>query len=407
MAVRLYGLLIFFMQPFSTKAKSWVQGRVDIWEQLQNALHGNKGKVIWVHVSSLGEFEQGRPLIEEIKERNGNTYQLVLTFFSPSGYELRKDYPLVDFVFYLPLDTAKNASRFLDIVKPEQVYFVKYDYWYHYLYEIYRRGISLYLISAIFRENQLFFKPYGTFFTQMLSFFTMIFVQEERSKELLERLGVKSIVAGDTRVDRVRDLEENVSEIPYIEDFRGEAILCVAGSTWEKDEEFLQQYVKKNPPKTYKLIIAPHEVHESHIQYILGRFAAFSPLRYSEVSVSDNLQSSSVLVIDSIGILSALYQYADFAYIGGGFGRGIHNTLEPATFGLPIVFGKKYQKFHEAVTLVNNGGAFSFSHFEQLDEILTRLLQEPHFRKQSGTFARAFIEKNKGAVQLICEYALV
>lgn len=403
-AMRLYACVIFLAQPFSRKAKLWIQGRYKIWNKLEKDFSSNKEKVIWIHVSSLGEFEQGRPIIERIKERY--PYKIFLTFFSPSGYEQRKDYHLADYVYYLSVDTAKNASRLLDIVKPSLVYFVKYDYWYHYLKEVNKRQIPLFLISAIFRDNQIFFKYYGHFYRRILSFFSQIFVQELHSKEMLNSIGFDGIITGDTRIDRVIDIADKANRIIEIEQFKQNKKIIIAGSTWEKDEDLLLKYLQEHSFKDFKLIIAPHEVHEKHIKQIRDKFSKYSVIKYSQQPSEKSLAESRILIIDTIGLLSSLYQYGDIAYIGGGFGAGIHNTLEPATFALPIIFGKKYKKFHEALTLLKRGGAFSVENYPQFEKILTTLLENTDKRTKAGEISREFININKGATKLVIKNTL-
>ncbi len=395
-----YAFLLQLIAPFHKKARLWVDGRKNVWSNLQNAFQNNTDEIIWIHVSSLGEFEQGRPLIEKIKEQTPY-YKIVLSFFSPSGYEIRKNYELADFVTYLPIDTAKNAKRFFNIVKPSKVFFVKYDFWYHYLNESNKRNIPTYLISALFRKNQLFFKPYGGFYRKILSFFTTLFVQEQASADLLATIGLKNvIVAGDTRVDRVATLAENVKEIPHISDFKGTELLLVAGSSWQPDEEILVAFFEKYAHLSCKIIFAPHEVHSTHIQSLQKQLstAQISTICYSKVDKTTNLDDYKALIIDSIGLLSSLYQYADIAYIGGGFGAGIHNTLEPATFGLPVLFGKKYKKFNEAVALAKSKGAFVINNYEDFEKIAQQLIEDKELREESGQVSKNFIAQQKGAV---------
>lgn len=400
LGIYLFAFLLRCVAPFHKKAKLWVDGRKNVWKFLEESLKGNTDKVIWIHVSSLGEFEQGRPLIEKIKEEHPQ-YKIVLSFFSPSGYEIRKNYELADVITYLPIDTARNARRFFDIVKPSKVFFVKYDFWYHYLHESHSRGIPTYLISAIFRENQLFFKPYGGFYRKILHFFTTLFVQEQASADLLASIGLKNVVvAGDTRVDRVATLAENVKIIPYISEFKGQELLLVAGSSWQPDEELLIQFFEKFKEIKCKIIFAPHEVHSAHIQSLKKQLdkVNISSVCYSEVSDKTPLENYRALIIDSIGLLSSLYQYADISYIGGGFGTGIHNTLEPATFGLPVIFGKKYKKFNEAVSLVEEKGAFAITEYGDFEKILQQLITDTNFRQQAGQVSKNFITRQKGAV---------
>ncbi len=403
--IRCYAFLLRIVAPFHPKAKLWVKGRKNVFQTLEKALSGNIAKIIWMHVSSLGEFEQGRPVIEQIKE-NYPSYKIVLTFFSPSGYEIRKNYPLADVIVYLPIDTPTNAKRFLDIVKPEKVFFVKYDFWYHYLNEVRKRKIPAYLISALFRKEQLFFKPYGGFYRNILQCFTHIFVQDENSAKLLNDIGYEAVTTcGDTRVDRVATLSEQVKTIAYVEAFKQDDLLLIAGSSWQPDEDILVEYLKKNKDKL-KVVFAPHEVHDAHIQQLEKKLAEadLASVRYSSLTDETLLGTYNALIIDSIGMLSSLYQYADIAYIGGGFGAGIHNTLEPAAFGLPILFGKKYQKFNEAVELVKRKGAFSIANYQDFAEKMQPLVTDIAFRKQAGAISKNFIDKQKGATGTVVSY---
>lgn len=405
LGIRLYAFALRLASPFHAKAKLWVTGRKNIFQNLDKALLENTEKVVWIHVSSLGEFEQGRPLIEQIKEKYPQ-YKVVLTFFSPSGYEIRKDYSLADVVTYLPIDTPKNAKQFFDIVRPAKVFFVKYDFWYHYLHEANKRDIPTYLISAIFRKNQLFFKSYGGFYRRILHFFDVIFVQDLPSANLLKSIGYENAVeAGDTRVDRVVDLAKKSKPIAGIEEFKGVQPLLVAGSTWQADEEMLIRLLQ-NVNVSFKIIFAPHEVDGSHLATLENQLnrASISFIRYSKLSKTNNWQQKKVLLVDNIGLLSSLYQYASIAYVGGGFGAGIHNTLEPATFGLPVIFGKKHQKFNEAVCLVARGGAFCVRDYNELEIIIKKLLSVDSFIKQSGNISKAFIDKQKGATRVVLSY---
>ncbi len=401
-----YALLLRLVSPFHSKAKLWVKGRKGVFSKLEKALRHNESPVIWVHVSSLGEFEQGRSLIEKIKE-NYSDYKIVLSFFSPSGYEIRKDYDLADVVIYLPIDTAKNAKRFLNTVNPSKIFFVKYDFWYYYLHEAAKRKIPTYLIAALFRKEQLFFKPYGGFYRKILHFFTMIFVQNEESKILLESVNYKgAIVAGDTRVDRVATLAEQVKEIPHIVNFKGDKQLLVVGSSWQADEKIIVKFLKNIAKTPLKVVVAPHEIHSSHIQQLQKMLTVekITYQLYSKLEQKKTAHNFDVLIVDSIGLLSSLYQYANVAYIGGGFGSGIHNTLEPATFGIPIIFGKKYRNFSEAVALVEEGGAFSIQNYSECKNILSDLLQNENRRKEAGNICKTFINKQRGATENVISH---
>ncbi len=410
---------------FNSKAKKWLQGRKQIWKRLESELGTQKSKIAWVHCASLGEFEQGRPLIERLREQ-GSGHKILLTFFSPSGYEVRKDYKGADWVFYLPMDGPRNAKRFLEIVKPELVIFVKYEFWYYYLSEIKHRNIPLILVSALFRENSIFFKWYGALQRKMLSFFDHLFVQNETSKRLLYRIGLenKCSVAGDTRFDRVIEIAENFSPIPVVEKFIGNSKTIVAGSTWPGDEQVLQKTIEVIGDTSVKLIIAPHEINKEHIKEIQRLFPAsilFSELPDDNRQLTiDNKQdaasnqepatgnrqlvTANILVIDNIGMLSRLYKYATITYVGGGFGKGIHNTLEAAVYGKPVLFGPAYSKFNEAIDLVNKGGAISISNAEQCTVSCQELLNSDSAYAKSCEKSKEYVYTNKGATQKIMTY---
>lgn len=396
--IYLYSITSRVASPFNTKAKQFVKGRKNWQKKLAENIETN-ARYIWVHCASLGEFEQGRPLIEAIKKHHPE-YRIILTFFSPSGYEIRKNYPLADIVSYLPVDTPKNARRFLRITNPEKAFFVKYEYWYFYISELKKRNIPLYQISAIFRENQLFFKnsKLGKWYKKMLFQFTHIFVQDKKSKELLSSIGVNNAsISGDTRFDRVAAIAAGSKKLPLVEKFRGDSKLIVAGSTWKPDEELLAAFI--NNTGDVKMVIAPHEVSPANInrlQQLLKKPAVL----YSEAENKD-LSSQQVLIIDSIGLLSSLYRYGDAAYIGGGFGVGIHNILEAATFGLPVIFGPNYQKFKEAVDLKQKGGAFAVNDFSELKSILEKLIEDSEFLEKSSSVSKKYVDENVGATLFI------
>lgn len=394
----IYSLLIQFSSIFNEKARLFMKGRMDWKEKLRNKIDSDS-KYIWFHCSSLGEFEQGRPVIEAIKQQYPK-YKIMLTFFSPSGYEIRKNYPLADVVFYLPLDTRRNAKAFLEITKPEKAFFVKYEYWFNYISELKSRKIPLYIISAIFRENQQFFKntPWGKWYRKMLLNVEHLFVQNEKSGELLKSAGITNFtVSGDTRFDRVAAIAESAKEIPVVEKFRGNSMLIVAGSTWKPDEDLLAKFINKNAD--IKFIIAPHEVSTNNInrihQLLKNRSVLFSKVDENEI------EQFQVLIIDSVGLLSSLYRYGDVAYIGGGFGVGIHNILEAATFGLPVVFGPNYKKFKEAVDLVEAGGAFSISTQEEVMNALNNLITDKEQLKGASEICKKYVAKNVGSTKLI------
>lgn len=365
-----------------------------------------KDRVVWVHAASLGEFEQGRPLIERVREEYPE-YKILLTFFSPSGYEIRKDYEGADYIFYLPLDLPWNARKFLDIANPEVAIFVKYEYWFNLLFELRRRKIRSYVVSAIFREKSPFFKWWGWLWRRALKSFNMIFVQNQESKTLLKKIGFESvIVAGDTRFDRVATIAQGANQLPTIERFKGESRLLVAGSTWLPDERLLCELARRHPE--VKIIIAPHEIDEKHIFEIEDMFGNVA-LRYTEVTqvgedgveLTTELSRAQVLILDTMGMLSSLYQYGDYGYIGGGFGVGIHNTLEAATFGLPIAFGPNYSRFKEAVDMASEGACCPINDAEELDKWFSAQLNDEAFHARSSRSAKDYTSRNCGATELI------
>jgi 3-deoxy-D-manno-octulosonic-acid transferase len=394
----LFSLAVRFASLFNEKAKQFVRGRKDWKTNLKNRVEKD-ARYIWVHCASLGEFEQGRPVIEEIKNQFPE-FKIILTFFSPSGYEIRKNYNEADIVSYLPLDTKTNARTFIDIVNPEKVFFIKYEFWYYYINELKKQNIPLYIISAIFRKNQHFFKNtvWGKWYRKTLFKFEHFFVQNETSAELLKSIGLNNIsVAGDTRFDRVAAIAKAARKIEIVEKFKGDNLLIVAGSTWKPDEELLTEFI--NQSKNIKFIIAPHEVSDTNVNRIhqLLKKAAISFSKITEPE-TDNYD---VLIIDSIGLLSSLYQYGNAAYIGGGFGVGIHNILEAATFGMPIVFGPNYKKFKEAVDLISDGGAFAITKYNELELIFNRLISDEKFKNSASEISRNYVEKNVGSTKFI------
>lgn len=391
-----YTFAIRLAAPFHEKAALWVKGRKGIRGKILSLPRG-KERLIWFHAASLGEFEQGRPVMEALKQANPDL-KILLTFFSPSGYEIRKNYAGADYIFYLPSDTPRNASCFIRHFRPDAAVFIKYEFWYNYLKELHQHQIPTYLISAIFRREQPFFKRWGTLHRRMLGFFTRLFVQDEESVALLTSLGIQNIQqTGDTRFDRVEQIAKAAQDIEKVERFCNGQPAVVCGSTWPPDEELLFDYI--NTDKSgYKWILAPHEIGETHIKSILEKCKKRA-VRYSILSTSP--ETYDVLIIDCIGLLSAVYRYGKIAYIGGGFGAGIHNTLEAAVYGIPVIFGPKYQKFKEAVQLIRQGGAFSIHNARELQEVLGSLIQHPSIAETAGQHARAYVESQLGATQVI------
>ncbi len=401
LSIRIYYLLISLVSLVNPKAKLWIKGRKGLLFSISQRLDADQKKV-WFHFPSLGEFEQGRPVLEQVKSRYPNKI-IVVTFFSPSGFEIRKNYPLADHIFYLPLDTAKNAGEFIRVVNPEIAIFTKYDYWYHYFKELNRKKIPLYVISAIFRENQVFFKWYGAFQRRTLSYVSVLFVQDNESKDLLEKINILNVtVSGDTRFDRVAENARDPKVIPEIKEFCSELKVFIAGSTWSHDEKLIAQLTTKFPQ--WKFIIAPHEISESRINAVEKLFPGAT--KYSALKENTKLADSQVLIIDNIGLLSSLYQFADVAFIGGGFGVGIHNTLEAAVFNLPVIFGPNFSRFREARDLVNIEAAFSIKEEDELKAIMT-LLQDSNFLNTSGKKAGEYVRQHIGATDIILKNILL
>lgn len=381
----------------NTKARQWRDGRRDIFRRLEAAIQPNE-RIVWVHAASLGEFEQGRPIIEALKQQH-NDIKILLTFFSPSGYEIRKKYAGADYIFYLPIDRASYARRFLDIVQPEAAIFIKYEFWLNYLGELRRRNIATYVVSAIFRPDSVFFRPWGGAWRKALGTFDKLFVQNDESRELLASIGYTNVVvAGDTRFDRVAAIAKSAKRIDVIERFKGDDRLFVAGSTWAPDEELLIELANDNP--TIRFVIAPHEMDAARIEHLISAIKG-GAVRYTHIDDSTDLRSAQVLILDTVGILSSVYGYATWSYIGGGFGVGIHNTLEAATFGLPIAFGPNYHKFKEARDMIALGAACSVSSSTELKAWFEPLRDNDEHLQATGSAAREYTAKNLGATELI------
>jgi len=401
----LYNIFVFFYfiainiaSLFNDKAKQWVDGRKDIFSRIINEELSNK-QIIWVHCASLGEFEQGRPIIEELRTAYPD-YKIFLTFFSPSGYEVRKDYKLADYVYYLPIDTVKNAKRFIEIVNPKLVIFVKYEFWYNYIDVLYRRKIPLIFVSVIFRPSQHFFKPWGKWYANQLNKISYLFVQNEESAQLLDRINIHHAeVSGDTRFDRVVQLPKEEVSFPIIVDFKGNSKLLMAGSTWQPDEKILLELLNDSKAE-FKLVIAPHLINKEHIEDILKRFEKYNPIQYSKVSTMD-FDNNKVLIIDSIGMLSYLYRYANIAYIGGGFGVGIHNLLEASTYGIPVLYGPNHKRFREAIELQDNGGGFPFADADGCLKVFENLMFDNQVYEKSAFVSRDYVSKNAGAANMV------
>lgn len=394
-----YTLAIRLASPFNEKASLWVKGRKKIRERIGTVKKGGH-PLVWFHAASLGEFEQGRPVMEALKKALPEV-RILLTFFSPSGYEIRKNYAGADFIFYLPADTPRNARHFIRSVRPDAAVFVKYEYWYNYLNQLHRQHIPIYLISAIFRKEQPFFRKWGGLHRKMLHFFTRLFIQDEESARLLSSIGVESFEqTGDTRFDRVKQIADAARTIETVEKFLNGSPAVVCGSTWPPDEDLLLDYINRDE-SAFKWIIAPHEIGESHIKSILDKCKKRT-VWYSQEN--SDLSEAKVLIIDCIGLLSSIYRYGQIAYIGGGFGSGIHNTLEAAVYGIPVIFGPRYRKFNEAVRLIQTGGAFSIQNQTELDEVLDTLLQDDAITKTAGRKALEYVDSQLGATDVIMKF---
>lgn len=401
--IYLYGFIARLFATFwrDQKVRQWVQGRKNLLKKIEQDLSGEKAPILWIHSASLGEFEQGRPLIERLKTEKPE-YKILITFFSPSGYEIRKNYPLADYVYYLPEDTSSNARQFLKLVQPKAAVFIKYEYWYNYMYYLSLDKTPLIFISSIFRPSQAFFQFYGGWFLKHLDKVNHFFVQNEISKALLEEVGINQVsISGDTRFDRVAQIAEQVDENKIVKEFKNGQKLFLGGSTWPEDEKLISYIANKFPD--LKILIAPHQIDEAHIQQIEGIFK--TSIRYSNAMHID-LKQHQIMIINNMGLLSSLYQYADMAMIGGGFGAGIHNTLEAATFGMPIFIGPNYKKFQEAKDLISEGVIEVVTQEEDLFEVLSKYLKDEEIRSKISKLSKNYILKNKGATQQILSYLI-
>ncbi len=398
LVISIAGFFLKIVALFSPKIKLFVEGRKNVFSILQEKIKPSD-KTIWFHSASLGEYEQGLPVIEKIKEKYPN-HKIIVTFFSPSGYEVRKNNTVADVTVYLPLDTKSNAKKFLKLVHPELAFFIKYEFWLNYLKELETSKTPTYLISGIFRDNQMFFKWYGGFYRKALKAFTYFFVQNESSKQKIEAIGFHNvIVSGDTRFDRVNAILERDNTLDFIENFKNNSPTIVIGSSWPKDEALLAEYINQAPDHV-KFIIAPHNIKEDQIASLKSQITK-STVLFSEKKDLD-LSTYNVFIIDTIGLLTKIYSYGTIAYVGGGFGNpGIHNILEPATFGIPIVIGPNYSNFAEAVQLVALQGCIVISNSNELKENLDRLLNDTNFFEEKSSICKSYIQDNTGATNTI------
>lgn len=393
--------IIKILALFSPKIKQFVIGRKDVFSIIDEKINSND-KTIWFHAASLGEYEQGLPVIEAIKAKFP-THKILLTFFSPSGYEVRKNNTVAHVTVYLPLDTQSNAKRFIEKAKPEMIFFIKYEFWPNYLKEIKKRQIKTFLISGIFRGDQVFFKWYGGFYRKALESFNYFFVQNTNSQELLKSIGYLNVkVSGDTRFDRVAAILERDNTVDYINEFKDKTQTVVVGSSWPQDEELIINYIN-NSQRKVKFIIAPHNIKEQQIASLKSKINK-KVILFSEKS-NEALKDYEVFVIDTIGVLTKIYSYADVVYVGGGFGSpGVHNVLEPATFGVPIIIGPNFSHFAEAIELVNLGGCISVSNQEEFEAAVSILLEDTNIKIQKGAISKKYVQEHTGATRSIIDY---
>ena len=397
--LRLYSFFIRLVSPFNPKAKLFIDGRKNVFESVTEFKKAESKPVAWFHAASLGEFEQGLPVMQAFKKEYPH-YSIAVSFFSPSGFEQKKNHEIADFSCYLPIDTAANARLYLDTLRPSVVFFIKYEYWYHYLNEINKRAIPLYSISALFTPNHIFFKAYGGFHRRMLKFFKHTFVQNSNSEKLLREIGIEACsVSGDTRFDRVTQTLNKPATFQEIKRFVGDFPCLIIGSAWPEDMEVLEDFINKEA-ENLKIIIAPHLIDSDHLDKITG----YLKVPYQLYTESRSEVNGNILVLNTIGMLASTYQYASFAYIGGAFGDGLHNILEAVAFGLPVVFGNKgLDKFPESLELISLGGAFSVSDKISANNVLRKLLNES-FRKEASNICIKYVEENTGATEKIMSY---
>lgn len=401
--IHLYPLTIKILSPFNPKAKLWIQGRQNLLKRMQQAILPGE-KIIWMHCSSLGEFEQGRPVLEKLKMQNAKC-KILLTFFSPSGYEVRKNYDSADYIFYLPIDSKSNARTFYNIVKPALILFIKYEFWHFYLHEAKKRNIPLLLVSGIFRKEQAFFKPYGSFHRRMLRCFTHFFVQNNESVSLLNSIGITKNVSlsGDTRFDRVIEIAEKFEPIPFFDNFCKEHEVVVAGSTWSEDDEQLNHYA--NAKNNIRFIIAPHDISAERLKECkrLYKHSIF----YSQTNKPFPSKINTI-IIDNIGMLNRLYKYATVSYVGGAFGEdGVHNVLETAVYGKPVILGPEYNKYYEAIELVAAGGGISVNNALELEKELDLLLKKNQKYSMACEASRQYVYSKKGATDKVIQFIQV
>lgn len=390
--IYIYLFAVKLVSLFNPKVKLMVKGHSEVFDILKSKIEKDK-KYIWFHAASLGEFEQGRPLMERIR-RQYPEYKILLTFFSPSGYEVRKNYQGADVICYLPFDTPRNARRFVKLANPCMAFFIKYEFWQNYLKNLQKHHVPTYSVSSIFRKNQVFFRWYGGKYFKVLTRFTHLFVQNEVSKELLASLNIRNVdVVGDTRFDRVIEIFEQAKQLPLVEQFKKNSMVMVAGSSWQPDEDIFIRYFNEHPEM--KLIIAPHVIGESHLTEIIGKLKR-PYVRYTQAT-PENVEQADCLIIDCFGLLSSIYRYGEIAYVGGGFGVGIHNVLEAAVYGIPVLFGPNNQRFQEARQLLETKGCFEIHNYEEFKEKMDRLMTDAPYLEKCGKLSGDYVKQHAGA----------
>ena len=390
--IYIYLFAVKLVSLFNPKVKLMVKGHSEVFDILKSKIEKDK-KYIWFHAASLGEFEQGRPLMERIR-RQYPEYKILLTFFSPSGYEVRKNYQGADVICYLPFDTPRNARRFVKLANPCMAFFIKYEFWQNYLKNLQKHHVPTYSVSSIFRKNQVFFRWYGGKYFKVLTRFTHLFVQNEVSKELLATLNIRNVdVVGDTRFDRVIEIFEQAKQLPLVEQFKKNSMVMVAGSSWQPDEDIFIRYFNEHPEM--KLIIAPHVIGESHLTEIIGKLKR-PYVRYTQAT-PENVEQADCLIIDCVGLLSSIYRYGEIAYVGGGFGVGIHNVLEAAVYGIPVLFGPNNLRFQEARQLLETKGCFEIHNYEEFKEKMDRLMTDAPYLEKCGKLSGDYVKQHAGA----------
>lgn len=402
LSISLYGIAVKLASNFNPKAKLFADGRKNWVKRMAEKIREND-RVIWMHCSSLGEFEQGRPLIEKIKSNYPN-HKIAVSFFSPSGYEVRKNYSGADYIFYLPLDTPANAWKLIKALHPEILILVKYEYWYNLLNQLEKANIPVIVISAVIKENSLFLRSYAVWFREIIKRISHFFVQNEASEKLLNQIGVQNVsISGDTRFDRVKEILNTVEKVGFVEKFKGNHKLLIAGSSWPDDEEILAAYINQALPEDWKVIFAPHNIDEKQIQNLIGSIKGKS-IRFTQMNENE-LESANVLIVDTVGILTKIYASATVSYVGGGFTKtGVHNTLEPAVYGVPLIFGPVYQNYFEAVDLINSTAAISYTDKNDFFLKMNELVQNEALRKQRGKIAYDYIQQKPDATGLIMNW---